>query len=179
MNKQIDCFIDWINEVYTKGNAGENPPELAANTDDYEWRQVYELTLNIPRKRMSLLQHIEVYRTVISEVKKNFWVVRSFEAIEYCKSGQPHMHAYLDIGYKEHHAAFSDKQLCESLVQFIYKLLPRVYYKQFTSKGCWNPLLRRWKHERTSAVCVNMKEFLHCNWEKYISKDIEKNARSN
>lgn len=168
MNKesQEDFFIKWIDEIYATTAQGLAPEHLADYTEGLTY--TYEITVNIPQKRMTLLQHIEVYKNIWAHLVKLYNTNDHLYFVEYCKSGNAHIHGYLRVTYPENALSIDDEHFVKDIAKQIYLNLPKTYYKQFTQKHVYFPYYRLFK---AAAVCINMKNYLHTNWTKYIEKN--------
>lgn len=163
---QEEVFIQYIDEVYAA--QGLAPEHLAVNTEDYV--VTYELTINFPRKKLSILEHIECYKSIWAHLKKIYNTEDALYFIEYCKSGDAHLHGYLRIKYPINAYSISDEHFLKDVAKQIYLMLPKVYWKQYTKNLVFNEYYRRVK---APAVCINMKNYLSTNWVNYIKKNAQ------
>lgn len=128
--------------------------------------QVYEITVNIPQGKLSTIQHIDIYKNVWLHLTNTYNPSRNIYFIEYCKTGQAHIHGYLEIHFPPQVVVYDDSLLLRMVAKEIFMILPKTYYKQY-AKADINPHYRRLK---TPAVCLNLKNILSSNWEEYIEK---------
>lgn len=156
-------FINYIDESY--GSIA--PQELASEDLAEPLEYTYEITVNFPQKKLTTFEHIECYKDIWQNLMFDYKVSRSEMHIEYCKSGQAHLHGYVTIAYHPNAIKYDDEHFLKDLAKFFYKLLPKVYYKQFALMS-YDAHLRRLK---APAVCINMKNCIHLNWETYINKN--------
>jgi len=133
--------------------------------------QVYEITLNV-NENIDLPSHITLYKTVWAQVLKAYKCVKNLYYIEYCKSGQPHLHGYIEIEYHVNSLKYDDEHFIRDLARTIFLSLPKRLWKQFKNKFVINNHLRRGK---SAALCLNMKNFIHTNWDRYIKKNAPQN----
>lgn len=133
--------------------------------------QVVEITLNIRQDKMSLLQHISAYKELWRIFKDEYKGRDDKYYIEYCKSGQPHLHGYMTIELHQNVFFYSTTELLKMLAKTFYLNLPRKYYKQLANAK----INEVWKMFKAPAVTLNLKNFLYKNWEEYIEKNAVKN----
>lgn len=158
-------FDDYFGTKITEAAQGLAPEHLAATTD-----LTYEITINIPQKKLSIQQHSEVYKNTWEHLKKVYKSVADGYHIEECVSRQFHIHGYLTVQYPVSILNYDEEVILRGLAREIYKILPKVYYKQLANLK-YNAHLKRLKGP---AVCLNLKEVLHKNWENYITKNASK-----
>lgn len=136
--------------------------------------ETLEITINFPQSGMTLLEHIQVYKDLWQELKTEFKPIKDLYFIEYCKTGQAHIHGYLQVNVHANTYSlcqFDDSLLLKMFVKPIFKNLPKKYWIQYTKKHTIDNYLRRFK---SPAVCLNLKNYLSTNWVDYISKNAPK-----
>lgn len=142
------------------------------NLDDY-YSQVYEVTVNVPLEGLSVVEQKRVYETVWTELLKKHRVKAQQYFIEYCKSGQMHIHGYIEMYHHKKLCCFDDNYFLEMIARDIFLQLPKKYWKQ-QKKSTYHAFFRMYK---TPAVCINMKEILSSNWLQYMTKTGGENSR--
>lgn len=159
----MKAFEDYIDEVYgvTEDSADQNDRALGSHT------VVYEITINYPAPELYLLEHIQTYKDLWAQIKSEYDSYNDYYVIEYCKTGQPHLHGYMSMDYNIKTMAFEDELFLEALFKSILKKLPKKLFKMNMNKRIYNPGFRRLK---SPAICLNMKNLLSHNWENYIEK---------
>lgn len=166
-NQQFEEFID---SIYSKAEG--NPEHLADSIDDkYKetFKQVFEITINLNEKDLHLLQYIELYKDLFETLKFQRAVTRGSYEIEYCKSGLPHLHGFLEIEYpySQTFLNISDECLLNDFIRPMFLKLPKRYWIQYTRKHTFKEHFRQWK---SAAVCINLKNILSSGWVEYMKK---------
>lgn len=153
-----------IEDVFDLPNTAQGfTPEHLAET-----KVTLEVTLNVPRYKLynslSLTEKTELYKNIWETLKQTLPSkdVKSFYVIEYCRSGEPHLHGYFTFYTTQH----IQGGLVMDFVKSYYKQLPKVYYKQISQ----HPYNEYYDRFCAPAICVNYKKILHINWETYIKK---------
>lgn len=159
-------FIKYIDEVYGKTQALD-VEYWADNTIKF----IYEITLNINEPTLSLVQIIDVYKTVWAHLTNIYKTTREMYYIEYCKSGNPHLHGYIEVEYPINIMMVDDRYMIEDVAINTIKKLPRKYYKQYLNKRKFYPHYRLLK---MPCLCINLKNFLSDGWINYIQKNAPK-----
>lgn len=158
-------FKEYIDECYGVAQ-GFTPEHLAATIDD-KYYEVFEITINFPQEKMSLLQHLDCYRTIWEGLCKYYRPRNQTYFVEYCASKQAHIHGYMEIGYLPGFQDISDEIIMKEFARRIYLMLPKKYWKQY-AKMEYRELIRRLKGP---AVCLNLKNLLGQGWTNYIEKN--------
>lgn len=165
----MDLFEEWIDELYAPAQAF-TAEHLAETIADEQISQVVEITINIPKDKMQLLQHIDLYKDIWSYFKKQYKGYDDKYVIEYCKSGQPHLHGYMTIDLNSNVINYPTEELLKMLAKTIYLILPRKYYKQLNNAH----INEYFKLFKAPAVTLNLKNLLYKNWCDYIEKNAPK-----
>lgn len=131
------------------------------------FQYVYEITINYPIDQMSMAQHIQSYKYIWEELKKVYKVTRDSYFIEYCKSGQAHLHGYIEIEYPANAFKYEDEHFLKDVAKTIFKKLPKKYYKQFHNAK----IIPYYRQLKTPALLLNLKNILETNWVNYIKKN--------
>lgn len=141
-------------------------PEHLADTIDY----TYEITINIPSLKMSLQEHLDVYKAVWDYLLTKYKPINDLYFVERCKSEQPHIHGYITVRYPINIVYYDDCHMLRDVAQTIFKILPKKYYKQYSK--C--KIFPHFRMLDTPAVRLNLKTILESNWTKYIEKNAPK-----
>lgn len=147
---------------------GLAPEHLAVpyeNLDNY-YTNVYEITINIPMEGLSVVEQKTVYELVWKHLLSLHKIKAEQYFIEYCKSGQMHIHGYVEMYHHANTSTLDDQYFMEMIARDIFLKLPKKYWKQ-QKKAVIHPFFRMYK---TPAVCINIKDILSSNWLKYITK---------
>lgn len=127
---------------------------------------VLEVTINIKQDRMSLLEHLEVYKSLWNDVKKEY-DGDGIYFVEYCSSGQAHIHGYLEVYVLPEIINYDTSELLRMFARSYFLKLPRKYFKQFANAK----INEYFKLIKTPAVTINIKNILCSNWQDYITKN--------
>jgi len=148
--------------------------ELGSSTEDEpkKFTQLYEITINFPSKQSTAI-HVQAYKMIWQELIKKYIITKDLYYIEYCKSGQPHLHGYLEIEYPINALKIDDELMIRDISVNIFKMLPKTLWKQYKNKAKYNQYFRQLK---CPALCINMKNLLSSNWTEYIQKNAHKNC---
>lgn len=147
--------IDWNRSI-----------SLADTTNAY--RVTIEYTINLSPsvlKKLSLIEKVRMYKEIHENLKAEYRG-EGIYTIEYCKSGEPHIHGYLDINLSPQQWLMEDKLILQMLAKSIYLKLPRSVFKQYGSMK-YDYGIRRLK---SPAVCLNLKNCISKGWIDYIEK---------
>lgn len=146
---------------------------LAAHTiteENTKCRIVIEYTVNVSPKHWpkdySLIQKMERLKMISEEIVKEYQTVRGSYRIEYCKSGEPHLHGFLEVELPPQFFAVLDCEILRMFAKTIFMQLPRPCYKQFATASI-HSYLRRFT---SAAVVLNLKNCLEQGWVDYINK---------
>lgn len=150
-----------IFEVFNLPRRAEAPEHLAV------MQQYYEVTINIKQDKMTLLEHINVYKNVWAHLKNIYNIKEDLYFIEYCKSGQPHLHGYVRISYPINAMQIDDEHFLRDISKTVFKLLPKKYWKQHVNAKYFPSMAKL----ISPALCLNMKNYLSTNWVDYIKKN--------
>lgn len=125
------------------------------------------ITINLKLEKQSVLEQIEVYKTVWYDIAAEYQSTKHDYVVEYCKSGSPHIHGTMEcmIPHKAY-IDYPDEQILRMFAKSIFLKLPKKYYKQF-GKAKINEFFGVFK---TPAVCVKMPRILSSGWEDYKKK---------
>lgn len=163
-----EVFEEYIDEEYRRERRAPAPEHLADIIEDDKIKRVYEVTVNFPQKDMLLLQHVECYKSLWDDIIKHYKPVSQLYTIEYCKSGQAHLHGLLEIVYPIQIIKYDDKHLLDDLMKFIYLRLPKNLWRQYMHRVSYDASIARMK---TPAVCLNIKNVICKNWIDYMKKN--------
>lgn len=155
----------WNGAVAAQDLASEH---LADTTVEY----TYEITLNIKQEKLTLLEHITAYKNVWAHLISCYKPLGNLYFIEYCKSGQAHLHGYLTIAYPSNSLFISDEHFLRDLSRQVFLLLPKKYWRQHVGSR----YLSNYRKLVSPALCLNMKNYLSTNWLNYIEKNAQKNC---
>lgn len=130
-----------------------------------------ELTINCPPsakeyKKLSLLAKIEYYKALFDAFCKEHNAGQSQYIIEYCRSGNPHLHAYVNVKIPSKIMFAGTEELLRMFARFIFLQLPRTCFKQFATAK----IDERLKVFTSPAVHINMKDYLSQGWVDYMNK---------
>lgn len=146
---------------------------LAAHTiteENTKCRIVVEYTINVSPKHWSkdygLLQKMERLKMISQEIVKEYTAVRGSYQLELCKSGEPHLHGYMEVELPAFFFGVLDCEILRMFAKTIFMQLPRPCYKQFATADI-NSYLRRFN---SPAVVLNLKNCLEQGWVDYINK---------
>lgn len=129
-----------------------------------------EITINIPPKvqaKLTLVEQISMYRNLFESLKLEYNAPRGTNTIEYCKSGYPHLHGWIDIKLPANVYQYDDREILRMIAKSIYLKLPKCLYKQFAN-AIIDGNFRRLK---TPLLCLNLKNVLSQEWVNYIQKN--------
>lgn len=162
---------EWISEYFAGSRRTEASEALAVSTldSDNSYTQVFEITVNL-NENLPILEYINVYKELWEHLLEQYKVVdRQLYFIEYCKSGKPHLHGYMEVRYHiETLFALSDQTMLRNFARTIYLKLPTKYWKQFKNKLKYNSAYRKLK---APAICLSLNNIVSTNWENYIKKN--------
>lgn len=165
-------IMDILDDVFdlrmksTEGNSKNSPEYLAV-----PYRICLEITINLPisvfSKKIELIDKINLYKNLFEELKKEYNVKSASYEIEYCKSGEPHMHAYIECFLHSNFMFYEDEHILKMFAKSIFKKLPKKIYIQLSRAKIDAPIRRL----KTAALCLNLKNIISQNWENYIKKN--------
>lgn len=142
--------------------------EVKQNDQEEFFEQVYEITINFKKPaKLDDAMHVLCYREMWLELVDRYKPTKHTYYIERCKTGQAHLHGYVQIKYPMTLFNQTDKIFLESISRFFFKRLPKKYWNQFL-RATYKP---HYRQLNTPAVHIEMKNFLNTNWETYISKN--------
>lgn len=129
-----------------------------------------ELTINIKQDKMTMIEHIDVYKELFENLKAEYNATAGAYEIEYCKSGQLHIHGWMDINLHINVYQYDTSEILRMIAKSIFIKLPKKYYKQY-AKADVNETIKRFK---SPAVVLNLKNLLSRQWVEYIEKNASK-----
>lgn len=133
---------------------------------------VVELTINLPSnskdlKQLNLLQKTNILKEIFQNFKEEYKATSGSHEIEYCKTGEPHLHGFLETQLHPNVYSYETSELLRMFAKSIFLKLPKSIYKQF-AKADINEYLKRFK---SPAVCLNLKNILSHGWTDYMQKN--------
>lgn len=129
-----------------------------------------EMTINLPItawKHATLIQKVETLKSLHRDLLAEYNSTTGAYTIEYCKSGEPHIHAYMNIKLHYNFYQYGNEEILKMFAKSIFLKLPKKLYKQF-SKAEVNTHLNRF---RSPAVVLNIKNVLSKGWVDYMYKN--------
>lgn len=158
----------WDDSSVTRHSDSKNSRALGSNIANEYYKQIMEITINVPQGNMSLVEHTRMYNELWNHIKTSWKSTKDLYFVEYCKSGQAHIHGFVEFELHQNTPLDSDEALLREFNKGILKKLPLKLYKLNIKKQHINVYFRSLK---CPAVCLNLKNTLDTNWENYMRKN--------
>lgn len=171
---ESSLFNNMFEGVAPQSLADEDLAEICLkNKEQDETETTYlELTVNVPPRskeynKLSVLEKVRYYQLLLDLFCKQYNAVNSYHTIEYCKNGNPHMHAYIELEVPSKIYIAGTAEVLRMFAKTIFLELPRQCYKQWSCAK----IDERLKLISTPSVHINIKNSLSQGWVDYINKD--------
>lgn len=130
------------------------------------------VTINLPPKckeykSLSLLEKINVYKELWNTICVEYNALQSHYVVEYCKSGEPHIHGTIKMQLHSNVCSYDSIEICRMVAKSIFLKLPRSAFKQF-GKAKLNSYFNIFD---SPAVYIKMPQILSQGWEEYKQKN--------
>lgn len=129
------------------------------------------VTINIPPnskdyKRLDVPAKVNMYKELWRTLCIEYETYRDDYVIEYCKSGEPHLHGTLFFRMHPNIVTYPDREVLRMVAKSIFMKLPRSAYKQFANAK----INEYFNIFNTPAVCLKMPQVLSEGWSDYMKK---------
>lgn len=156
-------FRNYIDE--THGEGGDEHRALGDTKDKFSY--TYQITINLKPQKMKIVEMICFYKELWQRLAEKYRSTKHLYFVEYCLSGTPHIHGYLQVDYPYAFWKYDEKFFLDEINRTIFMMLPKHYWMQYTKKIKYLPF----SETQTPAVHVALRNILSTNWENYIQKN--------